>query len=335
MAYENDNLLTVTSSPHIRSKRTTQRIMLDVIIALVPALAFSVYRFGVRALMLTVISVFTCVLCEELFCRIVRRQSTVYVLSAVVTGFLVAFNVPVTLPMWMLVLGDVFAIVVAKMLFGGIGQNFINPALSARVFMFLSFPSYMQPTNGVFSEYIGKLVNADVVASATPLTQASQGTAVSLQDMFIGNINGVLGEVSALCLLVGGIYLIARRVISWHIPVSFLATAAIISLIVPSDNFGRVDFMLVNLLGGGLILGALFMATDYSTSPVTPVGKIIFGVGCGAITMLIRLFSSNTEGVSFAILIMNLLVYYIDRFTMPKPFGTGRKDRAGKAEKRA
>lgn len=309
--------------------------MLDVIIALLPALGFSVYRFGVRALMLTVISVFSCVLCEELFCRIVKRQSTVYDLSAVVTGILVAFNVPVTIPMWMLVLGDVFAIVVAKMLFGGIGQNFINPALSARVFMFLSFPSYMQPTNEVYSDYVGNLVNVDAVASATPLAQAAAGSDISLIDMFIGNINGVLGEVSALCLIIGGVYLLARRVISWHIPVSFMATVAIIALIVPDGSYGRVDYMLINLLGGGLILGAIFMATDYSTSPVTPAGKIIFGVGCGAITMLIRLFSSNTEGVSFAILIMNLLVYYIDRFTTPKPFGYVKKRRSKKSESNA
>lgn len=315
-------LLTVTSSPHMKHKRTTQRIMLDVIIAMLPALAWSVYRFGIRSLLLTLLTVATAVLSEELYCRITKQPSTIYDLSAVVTGILLAFNVPVTIPMWMPILGALFAIVVVKELFGGIGQNIVNPALAARVFLFLSFPSYMQPTNTTYSDAIGQLVNTDVVASATPL--AGEAASAPLLDMFLGNINGVLGEVSALCLIVGGIYLLARRVISWQIPVSYLVTVALIALIATPNGVSPLVYTAFNLCGGGLMLGAIFMATDYATSPVTSWGKLIFGFGCGLVTMLIRLFSANTEGVSFAILIMNLLVYYLDRFTMPTRFG-GKK----------
>ena len=315
-------MLVMTSSPHMKHKRTTQRIMLDVIIAMLPALGWAVYQFGIRSLLLTVVTVLTCMISEEAFCRITKRPSTVYDLSAIVTGMLLAFNLPVTVPMWMAVLGAVFAIVVVKMLFGGIGQNIVNPALAARVFMFLSFSAYMQPTNDVYSEAIGKLVDTDVVASATPLSQAVG--AVAPIDLFLGNINGVLGEVSALCLIIGGLYLLARRVISWQIPVTYLATVSLISLIAVPDGASTGVYLATQLCGGGLMLGAIFMATDYATSPVTPWGKVIFGIGCGAITMVLRLFSSYTEGVSFAILIMNLLVYYLDRLTLPRKFGFRR-----------
>lgn len=318
-------LLVVTSSPHAKHKATTQRIMLDVVIALLPALGWAVYQFGIRSLILTVVTILTCLISEEAFCRITKRPSSVHDLSCVVTGMLLALNLPVTIPMWMAVLGAIFAIVVVKMLFGGIGQNIVNPALAARVFMFLSFSSYMQPTNEVYSETIGKLVNTDVVASATPLSEAV-GTTAPL-DLFLGNINGVIGEVSALCLLIGGVYLVLRRVITWHIPVAYLGTVALISLISLPDGASMGVHVATQLCGGGLMLGAIFMATDYATSPVTPWGRILFGVGCGAITMVFRLFSSYTEGVSFAILVMNLLVYYIDRFTMPRRFGS-RKSKA-------
>ena len=318
-------LLVVTSSPHTKHKSTTQKIMLDVIIALLPALGWAVYQFGIRSLILTLVTVLTCMISEEAFCRITKRESSVHDLSCVVTGILLAFNLPVTIPMWMAVLGAIFAIVVVKMLFGGIGQNIVNPALAARVFMFLSFSAYMQPANDLYSETVGKLVNTDVVASATPLSQAV-GTS-SVLDLFIGNINGVIGEVSALCLLIGGVYLVLRRVITWHIPVAYLGTVALLSLISLPEGASLGVYVATQLFGGGLMLAAIFMATDYATSPVTPWGRILFGVGCGAITMVFRLFSTNTEGASFAILVMNLLVYYIDRFTMPKRFGT-RKSKA-------
>ena len=318
-------LLVVTSSPHAKHKSTTQRIMLDVIIALLPALGWAVYQFGIRSLLLTLVTVLTCMISEEAFCRITKRESSVRDLSSVVTGMLLAFNLPVTMPMWMAVLGGIFAIVVVKMLFGGIGQNIVNPALAARVFMFLSFSAYMQPTNDLFSETIGKLVDTDVVASATPLSEAVGAT--SLLDLFIGATNGVLGEVSALCLIIGGVYLLLRRVITWHIPVAYLGTVALISLLTVPASASMGANLVTQLCGGGLMLGAIFMATDYATSPVTPWGRILFGVGCGAITMIFRLFSSYTEGVSFAILVMNLLVYYIDRFTMPRRFGS-RKNKA-------
>ncbi|MBR6768333.1 MAG: RnfABCDGE type electron transport complex subunit D [Clostridia bacterium] len=313
-------MLVVTSSPHAKHTSTTQKIMLDVIIALLPALGWAVYQFGIRSLILTVVTVLTCMISEEAFCRIVKRPSSVHDLSCVVTGLLLAFNLPVTIPMWMAILGAVFAIVVVKMLFGGIGQNIVNPALAARVFMFLSFSAYMQPSNNLYSETVGKLVNTDVVASATPLSEAVGATAPI--DLFLGNTNGVLGEVSALCLLLGGVYLLLRRVITWHIPVAYLGTAALISLISVPEGASMGVYVATQLCGGGMMLAAIFMATDYATSPVTPWGRILFGVGCGAITMALRLFSVNTEGASFAILVMNLLVYYLDRFTMPKRFGT-------------
>ncbi len=319
---EQKPMLVVTSSPHMKHKCTTQRIMLDVIIALTPALVWSIVQFGIRSLMLTVVTVLTCMISEEAYCRIMKRPSTVFDLSAVVTGMLLAFNLPVTIPMWMPVLGGVFAIIIVKMLFGGIGQNIVNPALAARVFMFLSFPAYMTPMQSEVSKVIGALVDTDVVASATPLANPASA---SLFDAFFGLTNGVIGEVSVICLLAGGIYLIARRVITWHIPVTYLGTAFVIALIASSDGVSMWQYAALQLCTGGLVLGALFMATDYATTPVTPWGRVIFGVGCGALTMIFRLFSSNTEGVSFAILIMNLLVYYLDRFTMPRVFGASRK----------
>ena len=327
------NLLTVTSSPHLKHKRKTRTIMLDVIIALLPALGWAVWHFGIRSLLLTLVTVLAAILSEALYCRLTRQPNTVFDLSAVVTGMLLAFNLPVTIPMWMPVLGAVFAIVVVKELFGGLGQNIVNPALAARVFLFLSFPSYMQPAGGSYSEAVGKLIHTDAVASATPFAEGV--SAADLPAMFFGGINGVLGEVSALCLLIGGIYLLVRRVISWQIPVSFLLSVGVVALIASPGEVSPFFFAAYHLLGGGLMLGALFMATDYATSPVTASGRLIFGCGCGLLTMLFRLFSSNTEGVSFAILIMNLLVYYLDRFTMPRKFGGKRRGSSPKAAKEA
>lgn len=325
------DILTVMPSPHIRSSETTTKIMLKVIIALMPAFIWGVYVFGVRALAVAVLSVASAVGFEALSQYILRRDITVHDLSAVVTGLLIAMNLPVSIPLWMPVVASFVAIVLVKQLFGGIGKNFMNPALLARVFLF-SWASDMTRFTSAHSTVSSlriTLGEADIVASATPLSSLKAGALpnVSLGDMFFGNIGGCIGEVSALLIIAGGIFLLATKVITWHIPVSFIGTVALIALVFPGAGAGH-EFMLYEVLSGGLILAAFFMATDYSTSPTTPVGRIIFGVGCGAITMLIRYFGSYAEGVSFAILIMNMLVWYIDKASMPRRFGGGKN--AGK-----
>ena len=331
-----NGLLTVSPSPHLKHRDTTRTIMLTVILSLLPALIWSIVTFGWRSLTLTVVSVFFCVLFEFLYQRLMKKQVTVLDFSAVVTGLLIAFNLPVTMPLWTLPLAAFFAIIIVKQLFGGIGKNVVNPALAARVFLF----SWSNHMSGFVAP--GSNVNAvkimfsaeeiDAVASATPLVSLKTGALpeISTFDMFIGHIAGCIGEVSALLLLVGGIILIVKRVITWHIPVSFIATVYLVALIFPIGNVNPFDFALYQILSGGLFLGAIFMATDYATSPVTPSGRIIFGVGCGLITVFIRYFGGYSEGVSFAILIMNLFVWYIDRFTKPVKFGGGKN-----AEKQA
>ena len=324
-----DGRLTVSPSPHIKHGDTTRTIMITVIVALLPALIWATLTFGLRSLTITAISVFFCVLFEFLYQLLMKKPITVLDFSAAVTGILIAFNLPVTVPFWMLPLAAFFAIVIVKQLFGGIGKNVVNPALAARVFLF-SWTNHM-------SEFVepGSSVNAyklalsaeeiDAVASATPLASLKAGVLpeTSMMDMFIGYNAGCIGEVSALLLTLGGLILIFRRVITWHIPVSFIATVYLLSLIFPAGNINPFDFALYEILSGGLFLGAIFMATDYATSPVTPTGRIIFGVGCGLITVFIRYFGGYPEGVSFSILIMNLLVWYIDRFTKPVKFGGG------------
>ncbi len=318
-------MLTVSPSPHIKSAESTTTIMLDVIIALIPAFIWGVYVFGTRAIVVMVISVAACVGFEAAAQFLLHRPITVSDLSATVTGLLLAMNLPVTIPLWMPVVGAFFAIVVVKQLFGGIGCNFVNPALSARVFL-LSWASEMTafPAAGEkITSFVPVLAEGDIVASATPLASLKSGTLPSetLFDMLLGNHGGCIGEISSLLLIAGGIYLLVRRVITWQIPVSYLGTVALLTFLFPKYNGVAGEFMLYELLAGGLMLGAFFMATDYATSPVTPTGRIIFGVGCGLITVMMRYFGSYPEGVSFAILVMNLLVWYIDKATMPRRFG--------------
>jgi len=318
-------LLTVSPSPHIKAAENTSTIMLDVIIALLPAFAWGIYSFGIRALVIGLISVVSCVGFEALAQMLLKRKIMIADFSAAVTGLLLAMNLPVTVPLWMPVVGSFFAIVVVKQLFGGLGRNFVNPALCARVFLF-SWAGEM-----TFFPAIGEKINsaavtlnaADIVAGATPLSSLKNGMLpdVNVFDMIIGNMSGCIGEVSALFLAAGGIFLMVRKVITWHTPVAFLATVAVLTFLFPQHGGVAFDFMLSELFAGGLFLGAFFMATDYATTPVTSMGRIIFGIGCGAITVLIRYFGGYPEGVSFAILIMNLLVWYIDMFTMPKRFG--------------
>lgn len=321
--------LTVSPSPHIKTSDSTRSVMLDVIIALLPALVWGIIISGVRALLIALISIGACVGFEALVERILHRPITVSDCSAAVTGVLLAMNVSAAVPLWMPIVGAFFAIVVVKQLFGGIGKNIVNPALAARVFLF-SWAGEM----GTFASAGEKITSlgvgaADVVAHATPLASLKSGVIpeVSLFDMFIGNIGGCIGEVSTLLLLMGGVYLIIRRVITWHIPVSYLVTVAVLTYAFPQTG-SSTTFMLYELCSGGLMLGAIFMATDYATSPLTPTGRVIYGIGCGGITVLIRYFGGYPEGVSFSILIMNLLVWYLDIIGMPKRFGSAGKKKS-------
>lgn len=305
--------LIVSSSPHFNGGRTTQNIMLDVIIALVPAMVASVILFGFRAAVVILTCVATCVLSEYLCRRVMKRPQTVGDLSCVVTGILLALNLPVTINPLIAVLGGVVAIVVVKQMFGGIGQNFVNPALTARIILLNSFPSRM--THWV--QPFDYTATADAITTATPLGILKEGAGEALPsylDLFLGNNAGCLGETCALAILIGGVYLIARRVISPIIPVTYLATAALFSAL-----FGRDP--LFDLLSGGLLLGAFFMATDYTTTPATGPGKLLFGVGCGLLTVVIRVWGSYPEGVSFSILFMNILTPYIDKWTRSRPLG--------------
>ena len=306
--------LIVSASPHLRSGATTQKIMLDVIIALAPAAVASVILFGPRALLLMAVSVASCVLCEYICRRVLKRPQTVNDLSAVVTGLLLAFNLPPEINPLVAVFGAVVAIVVVKQMFGGIGQNFVNPALTARIILMTSFPTRMTTWTAPFAYMNGE---ADAMTTATPLALSAQGATDSLPgllQMFLGVRGGCLGETCALALLLGAIYLVARRVISPVIPVCYLGTAAVFSLLLGRN-------VLFDLMAGGLLLGAIFMATDYTTSPLTVKGKVIYGIGCGLLTMLIRVFGSLPEGVSFSIVLMNILVPLIERISRPKPFG--------------
>ena len=327
--------LTVSASPHVRSHETTTGIMLDVILALIPALVMSAVYFGTRALCLAAVTVGTAMLSEYLSRKIMKRDNTLGDLSAVVTGLILAFNLPATLPLWMAAIGSVIAIVIVKQMFGGIGQNFVNPAITARIILMMSFPSAMAKWIVPFSS----AWSPDAVTAATPMTVLNAGTDLTaaeglptLTQMLIGAHGGSMGEVCSIALLAGAFYLLLRRVISPAIPFSFIGTVAVIMLIAGKGN---LEFVAYELLGGGLILGAFFMATDYSTSPINRKGRIIFGIGCGLITAVIRLFGSLPEGVSFSIILMNILVPHIERLTMSKPFGyekpEKKKEEAAKA----
>ena len=305
-----DNKLISSVSPHFTSRRTTQNIMLDVIIALMPAAVASVVIFGLRSLLVICVCVATCMVSEFLFEKLCKRENTVMDLSSIVTGLLLAFNLPVSIPVWQAVFGSMVAIIVVKQLFGGIGQNFANPAITARIIMMTAFSGTM--TNWVFP---GTAKMTDAVSSATPLVAAAKGTTSmipSYLDLLLGKHAGCLGETCAAAIILGGIYLLVRGVISWHTPVAFIATVALMSLICGKDALYQV-------LSGGLLLGAVFMATDYATTPPTKWGKVIFGIGCGLITILIRFWGNLPEGVSFSILLMNILTPYISKPTQNKP----------------
>ena len=314
--------LIVSSAPHAVGPVSTQKIMGLVLVALIPAFVVGIYQFGYRAAVLTIVCVAACILFEYLMNKIMKKEQTVGDLSAVLTGVLLAFNLPAGLPFWIAIVGCFAAIVVVKQLFGGIGQNLVNPAVTARIFLFIAFATEMTtwPT--------ARGTGVDAVTSATPLGELSMGgmeaVTVSNLDLFLGNVGGCIGEVSALALLIGGIFLICSRVITWHIPVSFLATVAVLGLI-----WGGIDGAIFHLCAGGVMLGAFFCATDYVTSPTLPKGKIIFGIGCGLFTMLIRIFASYPEGVSFAILLMNILTPYIDRITENMMYPAPKKAKGG------
>ena len=323
------DLLTVSPSPHIKHKDTTHTVMRDVLIALAPALLWACYVFGTRALTVTLLCVASCIFFEWLAQKLFQRPVTVSDLSAAVTGMLLGFNLPSSAPWWMCVAGSAFAIIIVKQLFGGIGKNFMNPALAARVFLF-SWPTHISTFPAPFERlHLWQLTvkNVDAIASATPLSMMRQDRIgeVSLLDLFLGNVGGCLGEVSALLLLVGGLYLLLRRVITWHIPVAYLGTVALFALFMTPEGMVGWEYMLMQLFSGGLMLGALFMATDYVTSPITARGRLIFGAGCGVLTVLIRRFGGYAEGVSFSILMMNTLVWYLDRATKPRAFGGVRR----------
>ncbi len=306
------NKLIVSASPHIRDHATTSTIMRDVLIALAPAMIAATIIFGFRALLMTAVCVAACVFFEYATERILGRTNTISDLSAAVTGVILSFNLPVQLPIWMAVLGCFFAIVVVKQLFGGIGNNFANPAIAARIFLLLSFS---QPMTTWLKVEGGRAVEG--VFGATPLALISAGdtqSLPSLMDMFLGTRGGCMGETCALALLIGGIYLIYRKVITVTIPLSFIGGVLVLSVL-----FG-VDPM-YELMGGGLLLGAFFMATDYTTSPITEKGKVIFGLGCALITMVIRVFGSYPEGVSYSILLMNIITPHINRMVRNKAFG--------------
>ena len=314
------DLYHVSSSPHVRSKDTTERIMLYVIIALLPTTLFGIYNFGCRALILILVTIASCVASEWIFNKIVHKKQTINDLSAVVTGLLLALNLPATLPWWEAVLGGVFAIVVVKCMFGGLGQNFMNPALGARCFLLIAFAANM--TNFTIDSYTG----------ATPLAAMRNGDPVNTMDMLIGRTAGTIGETSAIAILIGAIFLILMGVIDLRIPASYIITFIVFMLLF-SGHGADWTYITAQLCGGGLMLGAFFMATDYVTSPITPMGQIIFGICCGIFTGLFRCFGANAEGVSFAIILSNILVPMIEKYTVPRAFGMvkeAKKQEGGK-----
>ncbi len=311
--------LNTSSSPHIRSRATTNRIMLDVVIALIPATAYGIYIFGVNALFICLASVLSCVATEAIIQKISKKPITINDFSAVVTGLLLAMNLPASVPVWMPVIGGIFAMAIAKHAFGGLGHNFINPALAARAFL--------------MSAYLGKMTSYTVpkvhtVSQATPLNiiklnldkplEALKAADVSMFDMFVGNVGGVIGETSALLLILGGLYLIYRKVINYRIPTFYIGTVAVLSFLFYGFDFQLLVYLLT---GGGLMLGAFFMATDYASSPINPKGQIIYAIGCGILTVIIRRFGGYPEGVSYSILLMNIAAPLIEKYSAPKVFG--------------
>ena len=330
--YKKLNLI-ATSSPHIRGSETTRSIMLDVIIAMLPALAFACVQFGVRALTLTAVSVVGCMFFEWLYRFLLKKPQSVGDLSAAVTGMLLALTCPVTIEYWAILIGDFFAIIFVKQLFGGIGKNFINPALGGRAVLVASYAGAMtkwiDPAANK-AAVIGS--NADIITGATPMAYLKGGDieglkeVYSIVDVFMGKIGGSMGEVSAIALLLGGAYLVWRKVINWQTPVAYIGTVAVLSLLFPKAGSG-VEWMLYSIFGGGLMLGAIFMATDYATSPVTKKGQLVYGIGCGLLTVFIRYFGSYNEGVCYSIMVMNCCTPLIDKYTKPTRFGVVKSDK--------
>ena len=302
-------LLHVSTSPHVLSKDSTHSIMLDVVLALIPAAAWGVYMFGYRAAIILALSMISAVACEYIWQKCMHLPITVNDYSALVTGLLLGMNLPSTVPYWLPVVGSAFAIIIVKQLFGGIGQNFMNPALAGRCFLLIAFAGLM--TN---------FPSVDAVSTATPLAVLKNGGTQSLSDMFFGFTSGTIGEVSALLLLAGGIYLLVKKVITWEIPVIYIGVFAVFMILFGGHGFD-VNYVLCEICGGGLMLGAFFMATDYVSSPLTFKGRVVFAVCLGLLTGLIRVFSKSAEGVSYAIIFCNLLVPLIEKVTLPKAFG--------------
>ena len=333
---EEKKIFKVTSNPIVRTPRDTSKIMLDVIIALVPALGVGAYLFGMNVAILLVVNVAACVVFEWAYRKLMKKTTSVGDLSAVVTGVLITCVMPSAAPWWVGLIGSFFAIIVVKQLYGGIGKNFLNPALAARAFMSAAYAAYM--TTWAVPSTLRSVVDATTMA--TPLSYLNNGEALpeyfNYLNMFLGGIPGSIGEVSALALLIGGAYLLIRKVITWRIPVTFIGTVAVLTLVFGHEGYGNVEWMLYNVLSGGLILGAFFMATDYSTSPVNLKGQLLYGVGCGAVTVLIRYFGSYPEGVSYAILVMNCCTWAIDKGFRPRQFGMTKEDiKARKAAEKA
>lgn len=307
------DLMRLSLSPHIHSGRSTAGIMRDVLIALAPAAIAGTVIFGLRSLLVIAVCVACCVILEAVFNKLTKKDQTVGDLSAAVTGLLLALNLPAGIPIWQCVIGSVFAIVIVKCIFGGIGCNLVNPAIAARVFMLVAFGSMAKASFPV---------SVDAVSGATPLGQLASGETPDILDLLLGTTGGAIGETCAVALIIGFIYLLVRRVITWHTTVAFVGSTFVFTLLMEGFDFTKA---LAMILSGGLLIGAIFMATDYVTSPATPAGKIVFGIGAGLITFLIRYFGVYPEGVSFAILLMNILTPYIERWTAHKVFGGKRK----------
>ncbi|MGL4731846.1 MAG: RnfABCDGE type electron transport complex subunit D [Clostridium sp.] len=308
-----EKLFTVSSSPHIKSKETVNTIMRDVVIALMPALLAGIYYLGIGALTVTVACVVSCVAFEYIFQRVTKRPIKIKDLSAVVTGILLAFNLPPTAPIWLCVVGSAVAIIIVKCFFGGIGKNIVNPALAARAFLLSAYPTYM-------TEWT---LNGTTTATPLAIAKYGGGSMPSFMDVFLGNVGGCVGEISGLALLIGLAYLLYRKVITFHIPLSYIGTTFVLTLalgFVGRDAFS-FNQALIEMFSGGLLIGAIFMATDYTTSPMTKRGQIVFGIGCGILTTVIRIFGGYAEGVSYSILIMNLFVPMIDKYVKPRAFG--------------
>lgn len=310
-----EQTMKISSSPHIRDRESTQGIMKQVIAALLPAAIFGIYNFGIHAAFVLLLSIVCCVGFEALFQHFLGRKLTIGDLSAALTGLLLGMNLPPEVPLWIPVIGSFFAIIVVKQLFGGLGQNFMNPALGARCFLLISFTGRMTA------------FPYDAVTTATPLAVLKAGDSVDVKAMFLGTIPGTIGETCAVALILGGLFLIVRGIVNYRIPVCYIGTFALLILLyaIFSGRGFDISFLMAHLFGGGLMLGAFFMATDYVTSPVTPVGRIVFGVCLGILTFLFRIFGASAEGVSYAIIIGNLLVPLIERVTVPKAFGREAK----------